>query len=525
MICSVILSLTLVLGILSPCFADTPAELAKAGKYDEAVEGYRKAIAGEPDKARKAILLKELGDLFASKEDYRNAADQYIPSLACSRNFTMEERLYMATRISWGGRYSAAIRELRLILEENAGNNEARIQLARTMAWSGDHQGAIEEAERVLKNDPQNRDAMLVKANALKWQGRVDRALPIYQKLLKEQEEFDTRLGFAYAQSASGNRTGARQSASLLKPTYPYQEKELKELSDELDKAARPHLDPWYGYYNDSDHNRRNRYGLHYGQPLGNWDLDFDFRHTDAGDNTRHNWAEDFGAKGYSKITEFLGLGGGVGFSPVHGSGTNYFVTGNLRGDVMIPGGNIGLSLAREVFSDTAELIENRIRFNSANLSVSQRLTDRISLFGQYSYRDYSDDNAANDFLFAPSYSFFTGNPSFATGYRFRYMNYDRQSSGGYFDPNDYTSHQIFATFSYEKKAFSVYFEPYFGVQSFRRNGIDSTDIVGGFSGVLGYQLTNSLRIDVDGEFGNYAAQTASGFEYFYIGVKIGATF
>jgi hypothetical protein len=33
------------------------------------------------------------------------------------------------------------------------------------------------------------------------------------------------------------------------------------------------------------------------------------------------------------------------------------------------------------------------------------------------------------------------------------------------------------------------------------------------------------LRLDIDGEFGNSAVETATGFEYFLVGVKIGLIF
>ena len=103
--------------------------------------------------------------------------------------------------------------------------------------------------------------------------------------------------------------------------------------------------------------------------------------------------------------------------------------------------------------------------------------------------------------------------------------NFDRQSGGGYFDPNDFMSHQAFATMSVEKDGFAAYLEPYIGVQSFRRYGDDSTDLIGGLSGTLGYQLAKSLRIEINGEYGNSAAETATGFEYFLVGARVRITF
>ncbi len=179
------------------CFAASPAELVRAGKYVEAIEAYKKAIAAERDPGKKALLNKELGDLFASREDFRNAADQFISALSYSHDFTEEERLRMATRMAWGGRFDKSISELKLLLKENPSNTEARIQLARTLSWNGDLRGAMRDIDWVLTVLPENRDALQVKANVLKWQGKVGDSLSIYRKLLAAEEDFDVRLGYA----------------------------------------------------------------------------------------------------------------------------------------------------------------------------------------------------------------------------------------------------------------------------------------------------------------------------------------
>ncbi len=525
MILRLLLPAVLILGCMSSCFAASPAELAKSGNYTGAIESYEKAVSAERDPAKKALLCKELGDLFASREDFRNAADQFISALSYSHDFTEEERLRMATRMAWGKRFDSSIVELKLLLKENPENTDVRVQLARTLSWNGNLKEAMRETDRVLKVSPENRDARLVKANVLKWQGKVRDSLNVYRKLLAEEEDFDVRLGYAYAQLAAGDKVGARASVALLKPKYLYEEREVKKIVMELDTVTRPRIEPWYSYYDDTDNNELNRFGVHYGQWLGNWDVGFDFRHTDARDNTRHNWSRDFSTSAYSWINEVFGIGAGVGFSDVGNSGTNTFVTGNVRTDVAVWNGRAGVSFARDVFNDTAQIIENRIRVNSANAYVTQKFADRFSLFGRYSYRDYSDHNNAHDFQIAPACTIYTGNPEISVGYRFRYMNFKRQSGDGYFDPNDFMSHQAFATMSLDINGFSAYLEPYVGVQSFRRDSNDSTDFIGGVTGALGYQFTRHLRLDINGEYGNSAVETAAGFEYFLVGARVGIIF
>jgi uncharacterized protein HemY len=70
---------------------------------DEAkIESYREAIARSKNNSEKAVLHKKLGDLFVSREDFKNAADEYIRALSLKKDFPEGERVQMAVSISWG---------------------------------------------------------------------------------------------------------------------------------------------------------------------------------------------------------------------------------------------------------------------------------------------------------------------------------------------------------------------------------------------------------------------------------------
>ena len=115
----------------------TPADLVKEGKYDEAMEAYRKAIEESKDDMAKAVLHKELGDLFASRGDFKNAAREFVKALRLSRNFSENDRLQMAIHMSWGEKLNEAMAELKFILSENPENFKARIHFARVLSWAG----------------------------------------------------------------------------------------------------------------------------------------------------------------------------------------------------------------------------------------------------------------------------------------------------------------------------------------------------------------------------------------------------
>ena len=68
----------------------------------------------------------------------------------------------------------------------------------------------------------------------------------------------------------------------------------------------------------------------------------------------------------------------------------------------------MGGNVHREVLSDTAELIDNRIRMTNVGLYISQPLTERVGVYAGYNYKDFSDGNHANDIQLASQYAIFS---------------------------------------------------------------------------------------------------------------------
>jgi tetratricopeptide (TPR) repeat protein len=516
---------TLVLLWAGAVLAAEPAELFREGKADEARAAYRQRIEQAATPKDKAMLHKELGDLFAGIDNYTEASREYVAALSLSRDFPTAERVRMAVGISWADRLDDAVRELRAVLADEPGNVPARIHLARTLSWQSKLDEAITEANRVLIGEPENRDALLVKANSLRWQGKTEAAIPIYQGLLTGREDFDARIGLAYSLLARGDKKGSQENVALLKPTYAYQKRDLKRLLEEIDNATNHTVAAGYTYYNDTDDNRYDRYGLSYTYQEPGWSVTTQYLLSDNRDPSRNNDVNSLLAGGYARVAGRFGVGAGVGAHVVNNSDTNTIMTWRLNADADVGKGAVGVGVRKELYIDTAELVEKRIRVLALNAYASQRLTDRFSLYGGYTWRDYSDDNNSNDLTISPSYTLYAKNPVVRTGYRFRYLDFDRQSRGGYFDPKNFTSHQLFVSLDWKKDRFSLFLEPYGGYQSFDRNNDHTSDLFGGFTGVLGYRITKGLLAEVNGEFGNYAVGATSGYEYYLVGTRLAYSF
>jgi tetratricopeptide (TPR) repeat protein len=481
----------------------------------------RRTIQSTTDPRAQAKLYKQLGDQLVRQDKIDDAAESFSKALSLdAAGFSSTERVEMAIYLSWSDRLAEARIELERVLALEPQNIAARTHLARVLAWSGALSAAIAEADRVLAQAPQHKDALLVKADALQWQGRNAEAIPIYQQIVARDGDFDARAGLARAQLAVRNRVAALESRDGLKPQTSKQQRELAKLNAAIDDETRPSLDGRYNYYHDSDHNRTDRYNFAATYWIGNQKLGLDYRHTDASDRTRSNRAEDLSAKLYSRITDLIGAGAAVGFSQLADRHTSTFPTGQLRVDAKLFDGSIGAGMTREVLSDTAELVQNRIRMTAAGLNLQQNLTEKLSVQGRYNYKSFSDGNHANELQWATQYAVYM-TPRIVIGHRFRLLDFQKQTGSGYFDPNNYIANRGFTSLYFENRIFYTYVEGYLGYETFRRNGVGSDNFIHGGSGSVGIKPLANVSVEINVEGGNFAAGSASGFSYFNIGPRI----
>jgi thioredoxin-like negative regulator of GroEL len=512
--------MTLAIAILVVLFA-----AFSNGAAAQTIDELRQAVRSTTDRSAQAKLYKQLGDALIEHDNIEQAAAAFSEALAAGReNFSANERLQMAIYLSWADRLRDSTDELNRLLAEDPKNIHARTHLARVLSWSGELGAAIVEADKVLRDAPDHKEALLVKADALQWQGRYVDAIPIYQKILARDNDFDARVGLSRCLLAVRNRTGALENLNALKPGNARQTRELEKLTEAINQETGPTIEARYNHYHDSDRNNYDRYSLAGDFWNENQKYGLSFRHTDAQDPTRNNRAEDILFRIYSRLTDTVGAGAGIGFTQLDDHHTTNFPTGFVRFDTRLFGGSVGANLTHEVLSDTAELIENRIRMTNVGLYLSQPLTERFSVYGGYNYKTFSDGNHANDLQLTSQYAIYL-TPRIVIGDRFRFLDYLEQSHSGYFDPNNYIANRVFSSIYYEHRFFYTYLEGYLGYQSFRRDGASTKEFIHGGSGSLGVKPMSNLAIEVNVEGGNFAAGSVAGFNYFIIGPRVLFTF
>lgn len=470
---------------------------------------------------------KELGDRHAEAGDYESAAEPYRRALALARDrFSIEERVEMATRLSWAKRHDAAIDELTRVLARDPANRQARLQLARTLAWAGRGEEALREVDAILARHPGDPEALLVRAHVLRWGGTPEEAIPIYREVLGRGESFEARIGLAHALLAVGQIPEARESRSRLVPGFPYQEKELAELDAALRRTDRFRAGAGLSYYRDTDRNRVSRYRLFAGRSRGGrWDAEASFRHTDAKDPFRDNRAEEAAVAGRVRPSPAVWLSGSAGAVWFGGTEKSTHALGALAGEWNRKGARGALSASYQPFLENAELIENRIRYLELSALAGYSFRPRMSLEGRYAWRDYSDDNSSDDLRLTVRHLLPGKFPVLGFGYRFRFLDFEKETGSGYFDPSRYTSHHLLLSLSGERGRWYGYVEPYFGYEFFTRGGSRERDAVAGGAGTFGARFGDRFSAEVSLEGGDDSGGSASGFSYYQVGATLTAFF
>jgi hypothetical protein len=194
--------------------------------------------------------------------------------------------------------------------------------------------------------------------------------------------------------------------------------------------------------------------------------------------------------------------------------------TGQFRLDAAVSNATIGAMADTDIINDTVNLIENRIRATNYSGYVSKPWTGRFSTYGMYTYKVYSDGNHAHDSQFSPQFKVKLV-PRLTFGYRFRFLDFVKQSGSGFFDPSNYTSHRLFSSLSFEKKKISTYFDVFGGKQRFVRYDEPSDEWIVGASGAVAFKPISQLTIEVNGESGNFRADSVTGFKYTILGTRV----
>ena len=184
----------------------------------------------------------------------------------------------------------------------------------------------------------------------------------------------------------------------------------------------------------------------------------------------------------------------------------------------------IRASAIRDGFRYSPVLATAGQTFTDYTVGVTSLVRKHWRLHGSAGYGTISDGNNRQNLTGIATYVFDLEPLNLETGYMIRYMNYDEQVLGGYFDPSNFWAHMALVSGNGEwgRRNYSYSFSAGVGLQSF--DFLDthvSNDRVFQVSGAIGIPVGRGFKLEPFATWGDYAAQNPAGFESLTVGLRL----
>jgi tetratricopeptide (TPR) repeat protein len=494
---------------------------------------YEQAVRLQPDNVhavhRLALLQSWDNDLEASADNYRHA-------LALAPD-DFDIRLGLARVLSWTHDYGESIDLYRGLRETHADDGRVLLGLANALSWAGRYA----EAEAVFK-DMEDRRIEPVQAHAGRarlrgWQGSLDEAERFWRDILRaDPGNLDARIGMAYVHHWQGLDRTAREQADNIVVDHP-ESKDANELKETIRRSLRPHADLDTFRYSDTDSNRVDGATASYtfmAEPqtsirIAYSTFDASFRCEDGrfcdepglavGDeiDTR---AQSLSGSLTSRVIRPLTFNARLGAVREETFGGEARVVGTLGGYLrwqVGPRFALGTSGGRDVFLDTAPLIDLGIRTTEANARVEFRFRPAWLLSGSAGAASFSDGNARRTAGAAIEWRVPTTHPWVSGNLDVRYRAFNADEDNGYFDPLRYDSELLTVAVWDDYRDGMLYWrlEGTYGRQAFTISAVKRDDTVSGGTALAGINFAHG-RAAVEASYArsDYALNVAQGFTY-----------
>ncbi len=404
---------------------------------------------------------------------------------------------------------------------------EAKVLLAKLLSWYGRLLQAITVVDQILALEPTHRQARLTKANAASWSGDFHTALPIYARLLDEEEDFDTRLGYTYALLATGSYREAKFSRWWLYAAKVSKRHTTLELNQALIDQARRSVSWKTEYLNDISESKRLEHILSFNLPFERAGMTLGLRQQKAEDPWTTAAQELSGLElgGRWRLNSIWRLSSELAWVEAGAEQKYDELNLQLASYVQIGRWLWEAELSRELYADSASILTNQIIRHDVYSHAQYKANDWVRLNAELRGTDYSDDNESYELVFRSRYSLALMEPRVEIGYKHHQQGFQRQSGGGYFAPDNTMSHQLTLGFSHYSKAFEGSGEIFYGRQSTSIYGAEQTESIAGLTLDLSYNVLNSFSVSGSLEGGNFALGKENGYYYYLASLGISAFF
>ena len=166
------------------------AAFATKGRFDEAIENFRKAIQINPNFSEAQY---NLGNALAAKGRFDEAIENYYKAIQINPNYC-EALNNLGIALADKGRFDEAIENYRKAIQINPNFSKALNNLGGTLLHQGRIDEAIENFRKTIQINPNFSEALDNLGVALATKGRFDEAIENYRKAIQINPNFSDAL-------------------------------------------------------------------------------------------------------------------------------------------------------------------------------------------------------------------------------------------------------------------------------------------------------------------------------------------
>lgn len=422
-------------------------EAAAADKHREAINHYLVAIKHHSQ--LRDDIAKELGHQYTWADMPDSAVYWYGIHLE-RHPADIEARFGMARALSWSNKLDEATTHYRRLLDAQPGEaTRARIGIARMTAWKNKLGDAEQQYRDIVAEHPLQFQAKLGLAQVVNWSGRHREAQVLYEELRETHpDNADVEVGTAQSLSWLGRPDEA------IRIVENREEKSARDLVSALFAARSPVAQYTYDFSQDTDEidRRTNTIALTFG-PTWLTQLELNFhdgtmQQRGFPDVNRTQW----GGRLYQRFGSALAVTVAPGFQ------SNQFVANTITSETefnefiidtyatLTPRDwlRADIGFFRGTFNNPVPVF-TEIVLDETSVGFDWTLAHNIILVTRVAFANFSDDNrrisARQQLVWRPTLWYPTARKfGVTTKTGWGYLDYDKTTANGYYNPNQYVS-------------------------------------------------------------------------------------
>ena len=469
----------------------------------------------------------EQADRAYVNEDYAAALTAYQAVLDDEPE-NLRALMRAAQLLSWENRLDESIDLYNRALDVAPGNRDALLGRSTVQSWAEQNDEAQAGFNTLLERDPGDTEALLGRARSQAWSGQHREARVDYERVLQlDADNVDAKVGLAYLDLWGGRLGEARRATLELRDAAP-QHREVKRLVGHVNDA----VGAWWTFdlsrLTDTDDNTLDRALLSGGLGLGGGvRLDLGYGRYEMDDPTGEASIDNINATVSFAPAQGQRLAAQLGHDwreRTDGTNDDDFLGGLRYSWGLDRRWQLHASAMRHAVRYSPLITDNGITFDQIDLNVRGAFGNRWNVSATVGQAEFSDDNERAHALASVLYRVPVRALTMQVGYTGRWMDYDQDLFNGYFDPQDFTAHlaQLRLRDRFGKRDYYWSASVDSGVQSFTAGGSDvSGDGVFIIAGLFGIPLSERFDLEFYGNYSDYAANNAAGFESRTAGVRL----